>query len=249
MKKFYFLLVLALVAIATNASAQFVQSSSQPASNNNANNFFKNMSTSDYNRFYIGYNPTKINFSDDMEDRDADELYTMKHGISFGYLHASNLTNSLPLYIEYGANFQYSFGQETDKEYWNGEYKYTTRMNMYSLNVPVNLALRLSFNNDKVSLTPYVGLNFRLHLAGNIKKTSEHDGDKDSENYDLFDDDDLSDEEFKRFQAGFNFGVGLTYKSLYIGVGHVVDFNKIIDADSDNFAKLGVTTISLGILF
>ena len=69
MKRLYYLLVVAFVAMATNASAQFVQSSgeqnSMSTTNSGASNFFKKMPSSDYNRFYIGYNPTKIKWEDD----------------------------------------------------------------------------------------------------------------------------------------------------------------------------------------
>lgn len=262
MKRLYYLFVVAFVAMATNASAQFVQSANDQATlnttNNNASSFFKQMPSDDYGRFYVGYNPTKIKWEDYQSE--WEEELPFKHGITVGYLHASNIVNNIPLYIEYGANFMYSFGKDEyseDDSY--GEYTQITKANMYSVNVPVNLALRLSFNNDKVALTPYLGLNFRFNVAGNIKYESEYYSDyygseEDSEKTNLFDssDDDeaMGDYAFKRFQAGFNCGVNLNFKSFSLGVGYVADFSKIANYDDDDYVgKLGVTTLSLGIKF
>jgi len=261
MKRFYYLFVVAFVAMATNASAQFVQSASDQATlnttNNNASNFFKQMPSDDYGRFYVGYNPVKIKWAEDQSG--WEEELPFKHGITVGYLHASNIVNNIPLYIEYGANFLYSFGKEEDSD--RNDYasaKWVCNVNMYSLNVPVNLALRLSFNKDKVALTPYLGLNFRFNVAGNTKCEYEYDSDygSDKESYkaNLFDSsydgEAMGDYAFKRFQAGFNCGVNLNFKSFSLGVGYVADFSKIANyEDGDYVGKLGVTTLSLGITF
>ena len=257
MKRLYYLLVVVFVAMATNASAQFVQSTNQQTTMNTTYNsgadFFAKMPSSDYNRFYIGYNPTKIKWEDSQIEWE-DQL-PFKHGVTVGYLHASNLVKNIPLFLEYGANFMYSFGKDeySDDDYY-GEYTLIIKANMYSVNVPVNLALRLSFNNDKVAITPYLGLNFRVNVAGNLKAEEEYDGDSDSWTNKLFDssndDEAMGDYAFKRFQVGLNLGVGLTFNSFYIGVGYVTDFSKIANYDDDDYiGKLGVTTLSLGIAF
>ena len=257
MKRLYYLLVVAFVAMATNASAQFVQSSgeqnSMSTTNSGASNFFKKMPSSDYNRFYIGYNPTKIKWEEDQSY--WEDVLPFKHGVTVGYLHASNIVKNVPLYLEYGANFMYSFGKDeySEDDYYD-EYTLIRKANMYSVNVPVNLALRLSFNNDKVAITPYLGLNFRVNVAGNVKYEEEYDGDSESWTNKLFDssndDEAMGDAAFKRFQVGLNLGVGLTFNSFYIGVGYVTDFSKIANYDDDDYVgKLGVTTLSLGIAF
>ena len=258
MKRLYYLLVVAFVAMATNASAQFVQSSGEQNSMstttaNSGSDFFKKMPSSDYNRFYIGYNPTKIKWEDDQSY--WEEVLPFKHGVTVGYLHASNLVKNVPLFLEYGANFMYSFGKDeySEDDYYD-EYTLIRKANMYSVNVPVNLALRLSFNNDKVAITPYLGLNFRVNVAGNLKMEEEYVGDSESWTKRLFDssndDEAMDDYAFKRFQVGLNLGVGLTFNSFYIGVGYVTDFSKIANYDDDDYVgKLGVTTLSLGIAF
>ena len=256
MKKFYFFLVIAMMAAATSASAQFVQSgaNNQSRNNNQSGNFFSQMSTDNYSRIYVGYNPTKIKWEDHQSD--IEKELPLKHGISLGYIYGANIVDSLPLYIEFGGNFQYSFGKEEyeeEDEYSYESYKY--KLNMYSLNVPVNLAFRFGFNDNKVEITPYLGLNFRVNLAGNMKIEYEVEdyyySDSDSIDVKLFDD---SEEEmgvnaFKRFQVGFNVGVNFAFSGFNIGVGYTTDFNKICSALDEYDGKLGETTISVGFAF
>ena len=236
------------MAMATSASAQFVQS----GANNQSGNFFSQMSTDNYSRIYFGYNPTKIKWEDHQSD--FEKLLPLKHGISFGYIYGANIVDSLPLYLEFGGNFQYSFGKEEFEDDYES-YKY--KLNMYSLNVPVNLAFRFGFNDNKVEITPYLGLNFRVNLAGNMKIEYEIEDDYYGESYSgstdikLFDDSDeeMGEEAFKRFQVGFNVGVNFAFSGFNIGVGYTTDFNKICSALDEYDGKLGVTTISVGFAF
>lgn len=255
MKKFYFFLVIAMMAVATSASAQIVQSDANYYGNNNqGSNFFSQMSTDNYSRIYVGYNPTKIKWEDHQSLLETG--FPLKHGISLGYIYGANIVDSLPLYLEFGGNFQYSFGkEEIEDDYESIEYK----LNMYSLNVPVNLAFRFGFNYNKVEITPYLGLNFRVNLAGNMKIEYEYEYEDDyydesySDSYDvkLFDDSDeeMGESALKRFQVGFNVGVNFAFSGFNIGVGYTTDFNKICSALDEYDGKLGVTTISVGFAF
>ena len=62
-----------------------------------ASSFFENMSRSDYNRVYVGYNPMKINWQDN--DTENFKHCPLSNSINIGYLHGSNILKSLPLYI------------------------------------------------------------------------------------------------------------------------------------------------------
>ncbi len=168
--------IVALLVIATGAFAQFAQSgavqSNAPA-NTNSGNFFSKMATDNYGRFYIGYNPISVDWEEN--GKNLKKMFPMKNGLSLGYMHANNIVKSLPLYVEYGANVAWAFGKYDDKEsdseegyYWKTENK----LNMFSINIPVNLAFRFSFANNDFSVTPYLGLNFRINVAGTNKMTS-----------------------------------------------------------------------------
>ena len=252
MKKFYFSLVVAFMAMTTVASAQFVQSETTTQPKSTSGNLFSSMTTDDYNRIYVGYNPAKIKWSEDQSA--GEEYYPLKHGITVGYLRGSNIVKNLPLYIEWGANFQYLFGKE---RFSDDGYSETINISTYSLNVPVNVAFRFSFTDNDLSITPYLGLNFRVNLAGKYKGKYESDyyGDSEEYEYNLFskkeeDENGLGDYAWKRFQVGFNVGVSFSYKALNVGVGYVADFSKLVDYDDEDVTgKLGVTTLSVGINF
>lgn len=167
--------IVALLVIATGAFAQFAQSgavqSNAPA-NTNSGNFFSKMATDNYGRFYIGYNPISVDWEE--HGKELKKQYPMDNGLTLGYMHGHNIVKSLPLYVEYGANVAWAFGKYEDKEsdYEEG-YKWKTenKLNMFSINIPVNLAFRLSFANNDFSVTPYLGLNFRINVAGTCKTT------------------------------------------------------------------------------
>ena len=156
MKKIIILLLASVIA--TSATAQSENSgnantSAQPT------NFFSSMSTKGYNRFYLGYNPIKANI------HGLKIQIPVKNSISFGYLHGSSLSEKIPLFLEFGTNFQYSFGTAYD----DGD---IDKYQLYSLNIPLNLAFKIQFN-DAVALTPYVGPNFRINLGGKYKYSYE----------------------------------------------------------------------------
>ena len=67
---------------------------------------------------------------------------------------------------------------------------------MLSLNIPVNVALRLQFNDQKIGVTPYMGLNFRVNLFGNQKS-----GDN---KVNLFKEDDMGEDGKKNRRAFYN---------------------------------------------
>jgi hypothetical protein len=168
-----FLYVVVLLVIATGASAQFVQSNvmlvNSPTSTNSGTGLEK-MTTDNYGRFYIGYNPVSVNWEEN--EKELKKIFPMENGLTLGYMHGHNIVKSLPLYVEYGANVAWIFGKHEDKII-EGEYslKDEFKLNMFSINVPVNLAFRLSFANNDFSITPYLGLNFRFNVAG-IWKTA-----------------------------------------------------------------------------
>ncbi len=247
MKKLFVLLVACVIA--TTASAQFVNSGNVK-SGSSSNAIFS--ATDDYNRIYFGYNPTSIKWEDHQMDLEA--LIPLKSSLTLGYLHASNLSKKLPLFIEYGANLQYSFGKNSRAE---EDYSESAKVNMFSVNIPINLAFKFQFND--CALTPYVGLNLRVNMSGKYKYEYEFDDYYESESgsvdVSIFDKskEGMGDMAAKRFQSGINVGVGFSYKAIYLGVGYVSDFSKIINCSDKEFGKMvgkiGVTTLTLGINF
>ena len=244
-------LLLLCLSVVTLFSAQ-AQNQTQGGSNA-ALDFFGKMDSSDYNRVYVGYNPVNLKWND--FDSLIGDALPFKNGLTVGYLHASNILKGVPLYIEYGGNLMYTFGKDSYSDEYDGDlYKEVIKANLFSVNVPVSLSLRLSFNDNKMSITPYLGLNFRVNLAGNLKYTYDdvYVTDEDSYKVNLFDEDDMDDSAVKRFQIGFNCGVGFTYAKYSLGVGYTTDFSSLIKAGDEDFelkGKLNVVMISLGYNF
>lgn len=248
MKRLSFIVV--LLVIATGAFAQFVQSNptqTNTAANTNSGNFFSKMTTDNYGRFYIGYNPISVNW-EEMGSM-MKKVLPMKNGLSLGYMHANNIVKSLPLYVEYGANVAWTFGKYDDKESVDGYSSKTERkLNMFSVNVPVNVAFRFSFANNDFSVTPYLGLNFRINLAGTCKETvinkMEYGGESykstaivkyklfSSDEIDLEDDEDAWDVEKSDNEVTMEATTGmgdLAFKRFQVGfnVGVAVNYKKL----------------------
>ncbi len=226
-----------------------------------ANSLFQGMSTRDYNRIYVGYNPMKIRWQESADDNV--KLCPLSKSISAGYLHGSNITKSLPLYIEYGAMFQYSSGVHKT-EYKNGTLRNynTNTAKMYSLNVPVNVSLRLGFKSNKIAILPYAGLNLRCNLGGRLEKYNGSVigngitaiGGSTTTIYRLLDGSDekwaMGDKALNRFQVGINAGVGFTFGVLYVGAGYTADVMKIANnAAVDYVGSLGIVNLAVGVSF
>lgn len=265
MKRFSFLVV-ALLVMTTSAFAQFTQSNNavETKSSFNGGNFFSKMSTDDYSRLFVGYNPVSADWKE-LESQ-IKKSYPMENGLTVGYMYGKNVLKNLPLYVEFGANVGWIFGKHEDKES-EDDYKYTLEnsLNMFSLNIPVNVAFRFSFNDNKIAVTPYLGLNFRINMAGTMKSTQvvsgddtkvttivntnlfssdaqepeeddlDIDGDVDEGKYTIEASVGMGDWAFKRFQVGFNIGVAVDFKSLHFGIGYVTDFSRIANYEENDY--------------
>ena len=236
MKKFKLFVLAAFLGLATSASAQFVNSgsSNSSASSTSSSFDFTSVKTDGWSRIYVSYLPSKMKLDYD----DADDMKFK--GFQVGWLKGFGLTQRLPLYMEAGAAIQYrSYKDEESDSY----YDFSQKCNLLSLNIPVNLLYRFNIKDD-FSISPYFGLDFRINLLGKIKYEETYDGDTDSWDVNLFDDDDMDNEAWKRFQAGWHIGVGFDYRIIHIAVEYGTDFNEIAEK-----SKFATTAITLGLNF
>lgn len=159
--------------------------------------------------------------------------------------------------------FQYSSGVHKT-EYNNGTLRNynTNTAKMYSLNVPVNVSLRLGFKGNKIAILPYAGLNLRCNLGGRLEKYNGSVigngitaiGGSHTTTYKLFDSSDdkyaMGEKALNRFQLGINAGVGFTFGKFYVGAGYTADVTKIANnARREYVGSLGVVNISVGLSF
>lgn len=141
------------------------------------------------------------------------------NGGSFDYIHGFSVSKKLPIYVQTGASLGF-----TTKDTGSGAYGgYAT------IDVPVSAAYRFEIPNTPLVLLPYLGLDFK----GNIIGTSDVASDT-QEWFSKYD--------YRRFQLGWNLGVGLLYKKLYFGLGYGTDFIQIAKK-----VNTGTFQVSLGL--
>ena len=224
-----------LLTVSTGASAQSASSSSGSNSGNNEG----------WSSVWAEYGISKITYDCDSDfDRDF-------NAVSIGFSKAFGLSKNQPLFVEAGLGFQYSFYSETtDVPNFEGIYdddrydeyplpgNYKTKVNMFSLKIPVNLIYKYDFPNSSFSIAPFVGVALRYNFSGKVK-FENIDDDYDEDEYDedpncdfnLFDKKDMRKcgmNVWKRFQIGWNIGVKAMYKNKYsIGVAYASDFSEI----------------------
>lgn len=238
MKKFKLFVLLAFMGLATSVSAQFVNSGSTSSSSSKNSFDVTSVKTDGWNRIYVSYTPSKMKFDYD----DADDVKFQ--GFTVGWLKGFGLTKNLPLYMEAGAGIQYRSYKDDDSEsYGSYEYSYSDKLTMLSLNIPVNLLYRFNVTDD-FSISPYFGLDFRINLLGKSKYEVTAYGETESEDLNLFDDDDMDGDAWGRFQAGWHIGIGLDYRAIHLGVEYGTDFNEIVDK-----TKFATTSVTLGLNF
>lgn len=231
MKRLFALVVVALVAFTPNLLAQTSDIEAK----------LRAMPAKEYHRGYVGINTVATNWDDDLLNALAAEMFPMKSGLTLGYLQSYNVVEGLPVFVEYGANIQYIFGKASTSLFDEEDSDAYTKARTFAVNVPVNASLRLSFNNDEIAVTPFVGLNFRYNLAGK-QIVGENNAKIET---DLFEADE-EDGAFKRFQAGLNYGVSVSYDVYTLSLGRVSDFTNFVD---DGKGRFVITTISLGYAF
>jgi hypothetical protein len=225
MKRFYVLILLALVAVAPKLYAQ---------------------SGEGYSRGYVSYSTVAIDWS---ELKDLNEgLYPIKEAVSLGVLKSAQIVNALPLHLEYGANLQYMFGR--DESSLLGV-KTTYNASNVALNVPLHASLNLSLG--KVAIIPYAGVNLRLNLWGEPITETKIGNTLATNELDLYDTSDkegaAGDAAWERFQAGLSYGVALRFGAITLSAGITSDLMPLVDRGEELTATTELKTLSLGFAF
>lgn len=210
------------------------------------------MNAQDYNRVALSYDYTGLGFNKEMDLFGTEKAETVgQNGFGLNYAHGFGVATNM--FVEVGANVDFLFGSRTEKAY-GIEAKFKTQN--INLQVPVNYVYRFNIA-DGVSIDPYVGINFKLHLTE--KQKTEYSGQDDSDNKwaNVFDDKDMGkDNTWNRFQMGWQVGVGVNYERYYLGVQVGTDFipaysHEFKDEDGNWKEKVNTTNVkvSLGYTF
>ena len=207
MKSIKFLMVVCLLGIASTMSAQFVKTGSSSLSSSSE--------ATEWQGLRVSYHPVSIN-----ADGGGDISFS---GASVGYVKSFGVSSSAPLFIETGGNVSWFGGEIEDTD---------IKMNVFSVNVPVNFGYKFSFGENN-GILPYVGLTLRGNIFGNYKE--------DGESYNAFDEDEVGDMQLNRFQIGWQIGVGANFNTFYVGASYGTDFSEILDG-----GKVAMPSITIG---
>lgn len=261
MKTMKFYLTCCLLAIVTSVSAQFANSNNNISASSSPGRY---IDTNGWNRLSVSVNPMKIT-----TDIKGEDDFNMT-GFSLGYTKGFSIVKQIPLFLEIGINARYAF-TKLDKDDIDDlgkmdGYDMERKFSLLSLDVPVNIAYKFSFPNSNVALVPYIGINFKGNIIGKSKlnladpdelgedydeddywkdqEEKEEDGIRQSTN--MFDKKETGDKDvtWKRFQMGWQLGIGLYYNQLYAGIGYGKDFTELYKK-----TKIGTTSITIGYSF
>ena len=202
MKKVFLTLAICLLTVASQA--QIVSSRSRSITTQAAD-------YPDYQRVHINYAPVDLG-----GDYGKHSDYSLS-GIELGYAKGTSISNTMPLYVEYGANLHYAWDSIDDEDE-------TMTLSCLNLNVPVNLVYRYNIGNG-MYLAPYAGLHARVNILATEKYEDEYYDE--SKTINLFDKDDV-DYTAKRLQIGAQIGVGFDINNIHVGLGYVFDMTEFM---------------------
>lgn len=146
---------------------------------------------------------------------------------------------------------------ESDADY---SYKYTEKLNMSYLQIPVVASYRFPVS-DAVKIDVNVGPYISFGLGGKLKieETVTYDGetDRSTDKYDIFgkSSDGKKKGDFKRFDAGLRFGAGVNIHHFYVGVSYDLGLTNLAHTGDDyrwsskDKFKNGAFNISVGYNF
>lgn len=221
MKKFRFFMVAAFVAICASVSAQQVitldqlqkqrnqkaakqETPKQAAKQAAPKQTSASSAYENFNTAIVQYNAASMKVS-----YDGHSSSSGFSGLSAGYLMAFNIAD-MPLYVEPGGILQFFFKSQDGH-----------KMNVLSLKVPASFIYSFQVS-DTFIIDPFAGPYVRVNLFGKGKAGGE--------STDLFSEDDMGGEPWKRVQFGLQLGARARISDKYtVGLGYSMDLSELTD--------------------
>lgn len=158
------------------------------------------------NLLYIQYSPTQYTFPGCSPHLHFQE-------VSIGWARSIQIADSIPLFIEAGADVKYSYSAG-DAIHNNSKY------NLLTFRIPVNLTYKFYLSKTRnIALAPQAGVHFRAIAIGKEKQV-------DDQKYNLFNKnhENNTGAEWERCQLGWQVGLRLQLERFFIGVNYSRDF-------------------------
>ena len=173
----------------------------------------------------VSYKPIILDYSEGHNDLT---------GFSAECVFSFNLSDNVPLFLECGFGYQYATYEENEKGI-------KAELVLHTSYAPFNIGYKYHFDK-KNAIIPFIGLILRRNIVGEITLSENYYGEK--YDLDVFDDDDMEDEAWNRFQIGWQIGIGLNINKFYAGISCGSDFNELYED-----AKFKTASITLGFNF
>lgn len=190
-----------MLTLVTSATAQFSNTAPSRVTSGNDS----------YGRFMIAYTNSQVKIAGlDFGDLNKDQ------GVSIGAFHGGSVSRDFPLYLETGFRMSWVMDKMGDNDA-------SIREDFIDVSVPLNLVIKAKLANNIYAM-PYAGLNFKCFIYGQGKTDGDYIS---NETCDYFSEDDMGSTAFKRFQFGWNAGLGFALGNFYIGYQYQKDFTKL----------------------
>lgn len=209
-----------------------------------------------YNRVGLAYTNTDLSYK--YNPHVSDREHFSLNGIAMEYIHGFSLSKKIPLFIETGAKINFGFGMKSESGPANYpgfsiKAKLKEKIQNIYFSIPVNVAYKIGIN-EKVSCTPYAGVNFKWNILSREKILGEAPVTIQTPYISITVDDDFDsgwsyltrgNHKVSPCQIGWQAGATLNLNHAYVGLNYGTDFTHFVndDVNSSNF------TLSLGYLF
>ena len=231
-----------LMLVSTSAFAQFTNTSTNTTMASSYSSNSKEVNTDEWTGITASYDMRTIA----MDFEDAEDLDL--NGFSIGYAKSFSISKDMPLFVEAGVNLSYAKGDESISGYVDiDDYYYDAEMNTeytyYGITIPVNLAYKFVVN-DNVQIIPYTGLYLKGNIVAKADVSLNIGGYDESEEFDLFDDDEAKslgfDDSWSRLNIGWQIGAKMAFKQFNVGVSYGLDLNEVAKKTKMKNLSIGI---------
>lgn len=215
MKKIRFIALAVFSAFAMSATAQsYYQQQSRKSSSY--------YDVEPFSTLYVQFSPSKLYAKSEYKGDGislSESENSSINALSLGYAYYMPLSESIPLYLDFGAAVQWFFKSKEYKDYfYDEEINEKVKTNLISVKIPINVSYAIPVS-DAFCIAPYAGIYGRVNIIGKEKAGDE--------SADMFSKDDYGDAVAKRFQAGWNAGVNFRIaNAITVGAGYYMDLLK-----------------------